>query len=97
MPSRWQHRSFPISVPPTRRPMATIHREDTTMKIPEQGDEAEAPPRTTETEKDHIQRKEEGLHSDCIGPHPGSTALYQEGPSGPIVSPVEKREAQVDT
>lgn len=60
MPSRWQHRSFPISVPPTRRPMATTHREDTTVNIPEQGDEAEAPPRTTETEKGHIQRKKRG-------------------------------------
>lgn len=41
-------------------------------------------------------QEEELLHSDPIAPPPGSTALHQEGPSGPMVSPLGKREPKVD-
>lgn len=79
MPSRWQDRSFPISVPLTRRPMATIHRH--MWKSQSRGMRLKHH-RGPETEKDHIQRKEEGLHSDCIAPHPGGTHCTKRVPQG---------------
>lgn len=42
-----------------------IHRQDSTVKIPEPGTEAEALAWTIETDKDCI-REEDQLHSDCI-------------------------------
>lgn len=46
----------PLQSPSQKDQLATIHRHDTIMKIPEQRGEAEAPPWTTETEKDCIRR-----------------------------------------
>lgn len=57
---------FLTSVSLTRRPLATIHRQDTVMKIPEPEDEAEAHFWTTETRKDYIRRVRRALHFDHI-------------------------------
>lgn len=92
MPPRWQHQSFPETVPLTRRPVTTIHRQDTTVKVPELGGWGWS----TESEKDHIQRKEEQLHSDCIIPNPGCTTLHQRGSLWACGFSSDKNRAQVD-
>lgn len=54
--SGWQYRSFLTSVPSQEEQLATFHRQDTIVKIPEPGEEAEAGPWTAETEKDSIKK-----------------------------------------
>ena len=96
MPSRWQHSHSQQRFPSLEDRWQLSTDRTPLRKSQSWGDEAEAPPWTTESEQHHIQREEEQLHSDCIAPHPGCTALHQEGPSGPKVSPVIRREPQGD-
>lgn len=64
--------------------LATIHRQDVIVKIPETG--CWNIPLATETKKNHIRRV---WFFDCITPSPGLTERASQGP-------VEKREAKVD-
>ena len=46
----------PLQSPSQEDQLASAHRQDTTEKIPERSGKAEAPPWTTEAEKDHVRR-----------------------------------------
>lgn len=63
--------------------IATIHRQDTIVKIPEPGGQAKAPPWLRRTA---LEGKEKQFHFDHITPLPGQHRTAQRG-----LSPVEKQ------
>lgn len=65
--------------------VATVHGQDTTVKIPDPGGK-------TETKKDHIRRVRGvvSLRLHYPSPRP-SQHPHREGPPGPLVHPVGKR------
>ena len=66
---------------------AAIHRQDTTVKTSELGDEDETPSLTTETKKDALVEKGKQLPSDCIMLPPSHMVPHPQGPPEPVFSP----------
>ena len=81
--SRWWHRLFPIQSSTAEDQIATIHRQDTIVKIPEPGGQAKAPPWLRRMA---LEGKEKQFHFDHIMPLPGQHRTAQRG-----LSPVEKQ------
>ena len=79
---RWWQRSSLTSSPFIEQNVTTIPWQDTTERIPEHGDEAEAPPHiyihTTETKRNCIEREEVATCSACW-PSPGQCSITWSG------------------
>lgn len=76
---------------PSQDQLATIHRQDTTERNPQNpGAEAKAPSRTRETEK------QEWLHSDHTGHPPRLAQHHTHRALKPMVFPAGKWESEVD-
>ena len=79
---RWWQRSPLTSSPFIEQNVTTTRWQDTTERIPEHGDEAEAPPHiyihTTETKRNCIEREEVATCSACW-PSPGQCSTTGRG------------------
>ena len=97
MSSRWQHRFFPLQSLSKEDQPATIHRQDTNVKIPEHQGEAEAHPWTTETEKNKIRRVRGTATLWLHCPSPRRAYLHTDrGLLEAVISSEGRREPKVD-
>lgn len=72
---RWQPKSFPILPPSPENELATIDKQDTSVKIPEPGHESEASLWTAEIKKNFIRQEHRGTAVLCL--HGPSLRLTQ--------------------